>query len=251
MKPDPCSPTAIPYASAAPATGMTCRQVAAIRSCRPAWITIPAISRPGADPGEHAEPELLEQQRARAAPAGDLGLDVGDGDGREQQRDADPVVEPALEVEPLADRLRDALVADDGLAERRVGRREHDAEDHRLPDREHAEDRGRGHGSERDRQRQADAEQPERHPDAAAQPAGVDPRGVAEQHERERSLRERAHDGAGAGQLDAAQRLRPDEQPERDEHHRGRQRRCRRAACETAATPSSANATSASAHSIR
>ena len=51
-------------------------------------------------------------------------------------------------------------------------------------------------------------------------------------------------------EVDAAQRLRPDEQPERDEHHRGRQRACPTSRLETAATPSSANATSASAHSI-
>ena len=55
-------------------------------------------------PGDHAAQDavadLLQQQRAGAAAAGDLRFDVGDRDGREQQRHADPVVEPALDVEP-------------------------------------------------------------------------------------------------------------------------------------------------------
>ena len=45
----------------------------------------------------------LEQQPRRAAAFGDIGLQIGDGDGGEQQRHADAVIEPALDVEPLAD----------------------------------------------------------------------------------------------------------------------------------------------------
>ena len=116
--------------------------------------------QPGGHSAERAEPELLDQQRARAATAGDLRFHVGDRDGGEQQRHADPVVEPALDIEPLANPLRHARIADDGLPESCVRRREHDREDHGLPHRQLVEDRGGGERAQRDRQRQADAQQP-------------------------------------------------------------------------------------------
>ena len=194
MNPDPSSALAIPYASAAPAAGITCRQAGAISSRRPACVTIAAIRQPGDDPAEHAVADLLEQQRDGAAAAGDLGFDVGDRDRGEQQRHADAVVEAALDVEALADPLRHARLGHDRLPERGVGRRQHDREDHRLLDGQLAEaPRQPRPRPSSDRQRQPDAEQAHGHADGAPQRAEVDPRGVREQHERERRLGQRAH----------------------------------------------------------
>jgi hypothetical protein len=50
MNPDPCRPLAIPYARAAPAAGITCPHDAAIRSRRPACVTITAIKSPATTP---------------------------------------------------------------------------------------------------------------------------------------------------------------------------------------------------------
>jgi hypothetical protein len=108
---------------------------------------------------EHAVADLLEQERHGVAPVGDPGLDVGDRHRGEQERDADPVVEPALDVEPLADPARDAGFGDDRLAERGIRRGQDDGQDDRLLDRELVEHERAGDGAERDRQRQADPEQ--------------------------------------------------------------------------------------------
>ena len=65
---------------------------------------------------------------------------VGDGDCREQQRDADAVVQAALDVEALADPRRDTRLGHDCLTERGVGRRQDDREDERLLDGQLAEE---------------------------------------------------------------------------------------------------------------
>ena len=50
MKPDPPSAAAVPYASAAPAAGITCRQASSIRFRRPAWMTTAATTSPPITP---------------------------------------------------------------------------------------------------------------------------------------------------------------------------------------------------------
>ena len=50
MKPEPPSALAVPYASAAPAPGMTWRHAPSIRSRRPAWMTIAAATSPPITP---------------------------------------------------------------------------------------------------------------------------------------------------------------------------------------------------------
>ena len=82
---------------------------------------------------------------------------------------------------------------DDRLAEGGVGRRQHDPEDDGLPDGQHVEDRARRERSEGDRQRQPDSEQAQGHRDLAPQLFEVDPRGVGEEHERQRRLGQRPH----------------------------------------------------------
>jgi hypothetical protein len=174
---------------------------------------------------QDAVADLLHQQRGGAAPAGDLRFHVGRRDGREQQRHADAVVEPAFDVESLADPLRHARLGDDRLPEGSVGRRQHDREDHGLFDAELPEDRCRRHRAQEEGQRQADGEEPQRHADGAAQLTEVDARRVGEQYERQRRLGQHAHGRAGAREVDPVEHLGPDQQPEGDEQHRRRDRR--------------------------
>ena len=192
-------------------------------------MTIAAISSPATTPPSDAVADLLEQQRAGAAAAGDLGLDVGDRDGREQQRHADPVVEPALDVEPLADPLRHARLGDDRLPQRGVGRRQHDRQDHGLLD-----------ASARRRSRP-----PPRRPSAivSGSPMPSSRTGtstVAAQLHRDRCARRRRTAPAPASPRPASRTVAlvlersipsstfgPDQQPEGDEHHRRRDRRPR------------------------
>ena len=130
-------------------------------------------------------PEISDSTSATATAANSSGTQI-------------PSLSPLSTLSPWRIRSGTRSSLTTAWPERRVGRRQHDAEDHRLPDGQHVEERGRGERAERDRQRQADAEQPQRHADGAAQVLEVDPRRVAEQHERERRLGQRAHGGARA-----------------------------------------------------
>ena len=113
--------------------------------------------------------DLLEKQRRGAAALRDLRLHVGHRHGCEQQRHADTVVEPTLDVQPLADPPWDARFRHNGLPQRGVGWRQHNCQDHGLCDCQPVEDHSRHEGTERDRERQSDPEQSHRHPDLATQ----------------------------------------------------------------------------------
>ena len=119
------------------------------------------------EPADHAADDpvadLLEQERRGAAAFRDLRFHVGHRHSGEQQRYADSVVEPALDVEPLADPPGDARLGDDRLPECGVGRRQHDRQDQGLFDGQLVEDDSGRDGAERDRQRQPDPEQAHRH----------------------------------------------------------------------------------------
>ena len=120
---------------------------------------------PADDTAEHPVADLLEQQRGGTAAIGDLRFHVGRRDGREQQRDADAVVEPALHVESLADPPRDARLGHDRLPERGIGRRQDHGQDDGFLDGQLTEDPSRRERAERDGQRQ-----PDRRADAPAPP---------------------------------------------------------------------------------
>ena len=154
-------------------------------------------------------------------------LDVRGGNGREQQRHADPVVEPALDVQALADPARDARLGDDRLAEGGVGRRQDHPRITASQKVSWSKITRRRKRSEGDRQRQADPEQAHRHRDLAPQLSEVDARGVGEEHERQRRLGQRSHGRAGARDVDSVEDLRADQEPDRDEQDRGRDRRSR------------------------
>ena len=61
---------------------------------------------------------------------------LGYRDRDQEQRNADAVVEPALDIQALADARWNPRVGDDRLAERGVRRSEHDREQHGLDERE-------------------------------------------------------------------------------------------------------------------
>lgn len=91
-----------------------------------------------------------------------VGLAASAGDGRQQcqqQRDADPVVKAALDVQRLPHNLRKSGVRDDRATKPGIGRSEDHAQDKRLAERERAEQGHRDQPSQHDRQRQAGAKQ--------------------------------------------------------------------------------------------
>jgi hypothetical protein len=140
-------------------------------------------------------------------------LRLGDREGDEEHRHADPVVEAALDVEALADSGGQAPVGHDRLAERGVGRSEHDREHSRLRQRQVVDQAYREERTKDDRERKADSEQTERHGVLPAQRSEVDPRGVREEDERQRRLREQPDDAALDLELDPAEHLAPVSRP--------------------------------------
>ena len=84
----------------------------------------------------------------------------------EEERDADPVVEAALDVETLPDPRRDPLVGHDRLAERCVRAGEHDRQHQRLDHADAGQNADPGERAGRDRQGQPDSEQACRYGDS-------------------------------------------------------------------------------------
>ncbi len=143
----------------------------------------------------------------------------------EEQRDADAVVQPGLDVEPLSDSRRNPDVGDDHLPERGVGRRQDDREQQRLAEAELSEEAGCERKAREDRERETDPEQPRGHEVLPPQRGEVDPRGVGEQHQRESRLGQQANRLAASSEIDPPEALVAEEQPARDEEDRRRDRR--------------------------
>ena len=81
---------------------------------------------------EGAVAELLDHERERAMRAGEPGLRGGDRQRDREDRHADAVVEPALDVEALTHQRGQGRQGHDGLAERGIGRSEDHGEDERF-----------------------------------------------------------------------------------------------------------------------
>ena len=111
-------------------------------------------------------------------------------------------------------------IGDDGLTERRVGRREHDREHERLEPGQRGEEQGGNHRARGDRQRQPDSEQACRQRDLTPQRSEIDPRRVREEDERQRRLGERAHGAALDPEVEPAEHLRPNQEAGGHEQHR-------------------------------
>ena len=70
-------------------------------------LSTAAAASPAITPATASVADLLEHELHRRAVSDRARLRLGDRDRDEQQRHADPVVEPALDVEPLTDRVRE------------------------------------------------------------------------------------------------------------------------------------------------
>ena len=152
----------------------------------------------GGDAADDSEADLLQQEGCCAAASCDVRFNVGERNGGEQEWNADPIVEPALDIQSLANPARDSRLGDDRLAKRRVRRRQDHRQDQRLAERQLIEDHRGGYGPESDGQRQADAQQTRRHRDLAPQLAEVDTGCVGEQDQGKGGLGQHSHGRAGA-----------------------------------------------------
>ena len=86
--------------------------------------------RAGEQATDQPEADLLDHEPERLGFPTALGR--GEGERDEQQRHAQTVVQPALDVQALADAQRHPLVGDHGRAEGRIGRRHGDRQENGL-----------------------------------------------------------------------------------------------------------------------
>jgi hypothetical protein len=163
--------------------------------------------------------DLLEHELDGRVVGDRPALSLGERDRDEEQRDAEPVIEAALDVQSLPDPGGDPLVGDDRLSERRVGAGEHDGKHERLGEADPGQDHGPRDHPHEDRERQADAEQPQRNGELAPQRRKRDPRRVREQHQCQGDLREPLDELALDLEVEQSQDG-PDEQAGGREEHR-------------------------------
>ena len=193
---------------------------------------------PAATPADEAVADLLQHEVHRSVRRQGSLVRFGEGERDEEERDADSVVQAALDVEPLPDPRRDPLVGDDRLAERRVGAGEHDREHERLDQADAGQHADPGERAEGDRQRQANPEQPGRHRELLTQGRERDPGGVGEEDERQRRLRQQLDGLAADAQIDQ-----PEDRSRQQARGREEDRRCDERTLEPAGGPTNSSAT--------
>ena len=184
------------------------------------------------DRGEDARREARNQPVAdlvrHEAPCG-VGrhlrrVGLGDADRDEEQRDADAVVEAALDVQPLTDAGGKTRVGDDRLPQRGVRAREDHRQHQRLGCLE-ARQHGDAHqGARENREWKPDPEQAQRHGVFDLQRPQRDPGGVGEQHKGQRGLRQDLERLAADVEVDQPEH-RAGDQPRRGEEDRRRYER--------------------------
>ena len=143
-------------------------------------------------------------------------------DEDDHERQGDAVVQAALDVQAIADRLRHPPVDDHGLGQGGVGRGQDRTDQGGLPDVEAGEHDRRQRPAEPDRERQPDGQQSRRERAFPYQPGGVDLERVAEEDEDQRQLEDAVGERDIRDGRDEAEADRPDQQAERDEDDRRR-----------------------------
>ena len=150
MKPEPPSGVAIPYASPAPASGTIWSQPAVHEPSSGRHHDDRGGSRTADDAAQDPVPDLLRDEASGRAVADRAGLGLCHRERDEEERHADAVVQPALDVQALPDPRREPRQRHDRLAECGVGRRQHDRENERFSPRQLPEN---AEGGERTRPR--------------------------------------------------------------------------------------------------
>ena len=170
--------------------------------------------------------DLLGDEPRRFAAAEGARVCLGQREGDEEQRYADPVVQAALDVQPLANAYGEAGEGDDRLPERRVRRRQDDGEEQHLGGRERPPEENetcRATGNDRERQPDAEQQRGDRH--LVSERLEVDAGRVAEEDDRQGRLREQLDGLARDVRFDQAEGVRAQEQADRREDDRGGDRR--------------------------
>ena len=223
MKPEPPRASATLYASPAVAIGTTWSQASSIHPRRPARTTTAAPAAPAAMPQTDAVTDLLHDEpdgaRSLTAPASACATARTMKKSGTQMPSLSPLstLSPCRTRDGSAGSVTTACPSAASVGARTTASRSASAQVSE-PSRTSA-DAEAGH----DRQRQADPEQTRRDRDLVTERAQVDPRGVAEEHDRERRLRQQLHRLAGHARVDEPERVDADDEPDRGEHHRARE----------------------------
>ena len=149
-------------------------------------------------PGHRTIPRPLHDRREDQRPREHLdeagSTRVRDFDGRREREDEEgkrePVIQPALDVQRLADRRRHLGARDDRLAEGGVGGREADGDERQSPEVDAREEDQPEEPTDDHGERHADQQEPARESALRPPVPGADRKRIGEQHERQRHLQE-------------------------------------------------------------
>ena len=177
-------------------------------------------------PGERPEGDLHRPEEDPVAVAG-LAMGQRRKAGEQQhERQGDAVVQPAFDVERLANARRDEPAGHHGLAERRIRRRQDRRQQGGLPQAEAQRQAQPNGGAQGDGQGHADQQHPERQVVVPAHDTQVDPRGVGKQHQDQRDFGQSVDEPVVEVQIGGAQHGAADDEAQGGKDHRSGQHRC-------------------------
>ena len=150
---------------------------------------------------------------------------AGTGQAREEQHQGqdDAIVQPAFDVERLADTCRDHGACHHGLAEGGIGRRQDRRQQGSLPQAESEGKRQTGQSAYRDDQRHPEEQHSHRQVVVAAHHTQVDSGRVGEEHEDQRDLGQAVDKAMFEGEVGDPQNRAADDDAKGGENHRPRQ----------------------------
>ena len=135
---------------------------------------------------------------------------------------AKPVVEAAFGGQRVTDAFGDALVFEQCIDQRDLGRRDDRGQTHRLPQRHDGQNQECGQRPEAERQRNSDDKQAERDASAAHHPTEVELGRLGEQDDRQRQLGDDGEVRGVGGTVDELEPVRPQHDSEQHEDQRRR-----------------------------
>ena len=153
---------------------MTSSQCSSIHPRLLESLTACAATNPATIPPTRPQPIALATMVAACRVRELPGIGLRNRECDREEGNAETVVQATLDVESLANGGRQVWPSDDGLAERRVGWRQDDCDDHRFCPREAVEDGGARHRSGHDRQWEPDCQETGRYAVFPAQGVQVD-----------------------------------------------------------------------------
>ena len=173
------------------------------------------------DGAGHQRDDLGAEREPRPTPGVCVVACGGQGDRRQQGRQGETVIKPALDRQRMADPLRNPLVVEQCVDQRDLGGRDDRGQTHRLPPRQHRQQQRSGHGPESQGQRDADEDEAKGDMSTLHDLPHVESGRLVEQDDGQRQLGQHGEAAGLRAGVDDVQARRSEHHAEQDEDQRG------------------------------